>query len=103
VVLTGARKCSARHRRVVAARISSQACGESAELRRGYFPSNSLIASARCVSPSASCFVVGFSVSLATCLDLLPADTAHCAALLMDGDRIGRHRQGIQIIVTVSR
>jgi hypothetical protein len=47
--------------------------------------------------------VVGFSVSLATCLDLLPADTAHCAALLMDCDRIGRHRQGIPIIVTVSR
>jgi hypothetical protein len=37
--------------------------------------------------------VVGFSVSLATCLNLLAADTAHCAALLMSGDCNGEHRQ----------
>ncbi|KRE33060.1 hypothetical protein ASG82_22780 [Mycobacterium sp. Soil538] len=52
-----------------------------------------LMASARCVSPSASSSVVGFSVVLATERKWLAAETAHCAALwLIRGDSIGRHR-----------
>jgi ANTAR domain-containing protein/GAF domain-containing protein len=54
---------------------------------------SSLTASARCVSSSANTFVVGFSVVLATSRNLLPADTAQCAALLMDGDGSGQRRQ----------
>ena len=44
------------------------------------------------VRPSASSFVVGFSVDLATSRNLLPAVTAQGAALLMGGDRSPRYR-----------
>lgn len=52
--------------------------------RYGLGRSSSLTASARCVSPSASVFVFGFSVLRATSRNLFAADVAHMAALLPD-------------------
>jgi hypothetical protein len=46
------------------------------------------------VSPSASSLVVGFWVVRCTSRNLLAAEMAQVAALLMDGDGIGGHRHG---------
>lgn len=60
-----------------------------AESLESYESKRDLAASSRL--PSASAFVVGLSVVLATARNRLPAERAQGAALLMSGDRIGQH------------
>lgn len=66
--------------------------GVSQQITR-YFASDSLIASAKCVNPSANSLVVGFSVVLATSGNLLAALMAHCAELVTGGECIGGNGQ----------